>query len=168
MFFLSFLFPTFSPHFLMFNLCLLLRLLPPLFITKIQYICLRIYLFMHLFIYWFTYLCIHLFILLFILFFIYLFYYLFYFSYFIQINDRVLQNILVAATLPSYGLRSIEKYIEKRFPLVSLLTNITQWFITCCIFSDAVISTIILFDYVAIESRVAFYIYNRDAKVWYV
>ena len=35
-----------------------------------------------------------------------------------QINDRVLQNILVAATLPSYGLRSIEKYIEKRFPLV--------------------------------------------------
>ena len=37
----------------------------------------------------------------------------------LQINDRVLQNILVAATLPSYGLRSIEKYIEKRFPLVS-------------------------------------------------
>ena len=40
----------------------------------------------------------------------------------LQINDRVLQNILVAATLPSYGLRSIEKYIEKRFPLVSITT----------------------------------------------
>jgi hypothetical protein len=40
-----------------------------------------------------------------------------------QINDRVLQNILVAATLPSYGLRSIEKYIEKRFPLVRIPVN---------------------------------------------
>ena len=41
--------------------------------------------------------------------------------FFPQINDRVLQNILVAATLPSYGLRSIEKYIEKRFPLVNIV-----------------------------------------------
>eukprot|EP00596_Hydrurales_sp_CCMP1899_P000449 CAMPEP_0119035914 /NCGR_PEP_ID=MMETSP1177-20130426/3193_1 /TAXON_ID=2985 /ORGANISM="Ochromonas sp, Strain CCMP1899" /LENGTH=557 /DNA_ID=CAMNT_0006994831 /DNA_START=120 /DNA_END=1790 /DNA_ORIENTATION=- len=41
----------------------------------------------------------------------------------IGINDRVLQNILVAATLPSYGLRSIEKYIEKRFPLATRISN---------------------------------------------
>ena len=35
-----------------------------------------------------------------------------------QINERTLQVILSAATLPSYGLRSIEKYIQQRFPEV--------------------------------------------------
>ena len=47
-----------------------------------------------------------------------------------QINDRVLQNILVAATLPSYGLRSIEKYIEKRFPLVKHREVEAQYFMS--------------------------------------
>lgn len=60
--------------------------------------------------------------------------------FFPQINDRVLQNILVAATLPSYGLRSIEKYIEKRFPLVNnvllLLSRSSFVLYTSVIFSS--------------------------------
>jgi hypothetical protein len=50
-----------------------------------------------------------------------------------QINDRVLQNILVAATLPSYGLRSIEKYIEKRFPLVNISLTAIEDIIICAV-----------------------------------
>jgi hypothetical protein len=50
-----------------------------------------------------------------------------------QINDRVLQNILVAATLPSYGLRSIEKYIEKRFPLVNISLTAIDDIIICAV-----------------------------------
>lgn len=41
----------------------------------------------------------------------------------IAVHESVLQNILVAATLPSYGLKSIEKYIENRFPHATFINN---------------------------------------------
>lgn len=41
----------------------------------------------------------------------------------IQVHSTVLQNILSAATLPSYGMRSMEKYIESRFPRAKWISN---------------------------------------------
>lgn len=41
----------------------------------------------------------------------------------IAVHEIITQRILVAATLPSYGLRSIEKYIESKFPLAVKITN---------------------------------------------
>lgn len=41
----------------------------------------------------------------------------------IAVHEMITQRILVAATLPSYGLRSIEKYIESKFPLAVKITN---------------------------------------------
>jgi hypothetical protein len=41
----------------------------------------------------------------------------------IAVHEIITQRVLVAATLPSYGLRSIEKYIESKFPLAVKITN---------------------------------------------
>ena len=41
----------------------------------------------------------------------------------IQVHSNILQYILSAATLPSYGLRSMEKYIESRFPKAKWISN---------------------------------------------
>jgi superfamily II DNA/RNA helicase len=41
----------------------------------------------------------------------------------IQVHTSILQCILSAATLPSYGMRSMEKYIERMFPLAKWISN---------------------------------------------
>ena len=41
----------------------------------------------------------------------------------IEVHETVLQHILSAATLPSYGLRSMEKYIERRYPRAVKVSN---------------------------------------------
>lgn len=42
----------------------------------------------------------------------------------IEVHETVLQHILSAATLPSYGLRSMEKYIERRYPRAVKISNL--------------------------------------------
>lgn len=42
----------------------------------------------------------------------------------IEVHETVLQHILSAATLPSYGLRSMEKYIERRYPRAVKVSNL--------------------------------------------
>ena len=41
-----------------------------------------------------------------------------------EVHSSVVQNILAAATLPSYGKKSTEKYIEKRFPEAIKVSNL--------------------------------------------
>jgi superfamily II DNA/RNA helicase len=41
----------------------------------------------------------------------------------IQVHTSVVQHILSAATLPSIGMRSIERYIEDRFPRAKWISN---------------------------------------------
>ena len=41
----------------------------------------------------------------------------------IGINDKVVQYVLSAATLPTYGLKSMDAYISKKFPLSVRLTS---------------------------------------------
>ena len=41
----------------------------------------------------------------------------------IEIHTFTLQNLLVAATLPSFGLKSTEKYIQKRYPRAVKISN---------------------------------------------
>ena len=41
----------------------------------------------------------------------------------VQINTDTLQNVLAAATLPSFGLKSTEKYIQKRYPRAIKISN---------------------------------------------
>ena len=41
----------------------------------------------------------------------------------VQVHESILQHILSAATLPSYGLRSIERYIERRYPRAIKVSN---------------------------------------------
>ena len=36
----------------------------------------------------------------------------------VEVHQRTIQNILAAATIPTMGLRSIDAYVKKRFPLV--------------------------------------------------
>jgi len=41
----------------------------------------------------------------------------------IQVHETVLQHVLSAATLPSYGLRSMDKYIESHYPRAVKISN---------------------------------------------
>ena len=36
----------------------------------------------------------------------------------LQVHEQVTQFVLSAATIPSFGLKSVQKYIQKRFPRV--------------------------------------------------